>query len=412
MAYSVGQIPSLLSDDDEEDDSDVGSNSDEEEEVDSDEDEDLLPGILPKGATPKSYSGLPFPGLSVLESPGSAAFTTAGPTGLPTVSTANYFPQQGIIAAPQLAPPTAPIAFSGLPSFPSMSQIQVAPIQMPVGILMPSIQVQPSIRGPPISIQAPVIQMPQIGIQPPAVQMPHIGIQAPAIRAPVIQMPQTGVQAPVIQMPQIGVQAPVIQMPQTGIQAPVIQMPQMPQIVQAPAIQMSQIGIQTPIQTQQIGIQAPSISLPQIAQEPILSTQAPTIQTASVVAAPVIPTATTQTMPTLPPPGNTSTVASTEEILTKLGTLTIIGFTQPPTSTDVTTIDDLIIREAGESPEDFEIRRALTKRLASIPNYLINPVAAVVAGLLFARKVKLDLKYSEEIEAVLIQLQKLLQSQL
>lgn len=72
------------------------------------------------------------------------------------------------------------------------------------------------------------------------------------------------------------------------------------------------------------------------------------------------------------------------------------------------TIEDVLCRETSETLEEFEARRILTLKLASIPDYTINPITAVVIGSMMMKKARLGLEYDSNIEKSLAYLMELL----
>lgn len=102
------------------------------------------------------------------------------------------------------------------------------------------------------------------------------------------------------------------------------------------------------------------------------------------------------------------TTAETEAIITKMPGINVSGIT-PATAQMSADIENLIQKEEDESPEDFEARRRLTLKLASIPDYKLNNSTAVVAGHLMMKKSKLGVTYDPDVEGAVTYLASLLQ---
>ena len=118
---------------------------------------------------------------------------------------------------------------------------------------------------------------------------------------------------------------------------------------------------------------------------------------------------TTVPAPILPaqPPAKTIDVAA---ILEKMQGISVATVTPSPAQIPAD-INDLLQKEADETPEDFEARRRLTLQLASIPDYKLNNSTAVTAGLIMMKKAKLGLTYDPDVEAAVSYLTSLLQRQ-
>jgi hypothetical protein len=72
------------------------------------------------------------------------------------------------------------------------------------------------------------------------------------------------------------------------------------------------------------------------------------------------------------------------------------------------TIEDVICREGWETLQEFEARKILTLKLASIQDYKINNMSAVVIASMMMKKAKLGLEYDENIERSITYLMDLL----
>ena len=88
--------------------------------------------------------------------------------------------------------------------------------------------------------------------------------------------------------------------------------------------------------------------------------------------------------------------------------MTIAGVTPNPLQVPVD-INDILHKEENEIEEDYEARRRLTIKLASIPDYKLNNEAAVVIGNIMMKKVKLGTSYDADIENAINYLIRLLQ---
>lgn len=104
----------------------------------------------------------------------------------------------------------------------------------------------------------------------------------------------------------------------------------------------------------------------------------------------------------------TAKTVDVEGILSKMSGINVSTIT-PLVGQIPADINDIIKKENDESPEDFEARRRLTLQLANIPDYKLNNVTAVTAGLMLMKKSKLGLGYDADVEAALSYLTALLQ---
>ena len=77
--------------------------------------------------------------------------------------------------------------------------------------------------------------------------------------------------------------------------------------------------------------------------------------------------------------------------------ISIIGFTQQPTTVD-TNLSDLFRQELDESLEYFELRKQLTLRLSEIPDYKLNPITALTLGYCIMKKARLGVSYELRVE--------------
>jgi len=97
-----------------------------------------------------------------------------------------------------------------------------------------------------------------------------------------------------------------------------------------------------------------------------------------------------------------------EAILVKMPNITISAGTAVPPQV-AADINDMLQREADETLDDFEARRRLTIKLASIPDYKLSNTAAVTAGFIMMKKSKLGITYDPDIESAIAYLTALLQ---
>ena len=168
-----------------------------------------------------------------------------------------------------------------------------------------------------------------------------------------------------------------------------------------PAPGLTQTVIQGPV----IPRVVPTGTIPLVAQ-PVLKPIGPT------PLAPKLGGLTLQTavQPLAPPLAAqpTAKTVDVEGILSKMSGINVSTIT-PPVGQIPADINDIIKKENDESPEDFEARRRLTLQLANIPDYKINNVTAVAAGLMLMKKSKLGIGYDADVEAALSYLTALLQ---
>ena len=87
-------------------------------------------------------------------------------------------------------------------------------------------------------------------------------------------------------------------------------------------------------------------------------------------------------------------------VLANLPGVTIAGLT-PGVAPVVATLDDLLVAEVGESPEDFAARKVLTHKLAALTDLQLNNSAAVTLGLMLSKKLRQGVTYSPELETTL-----------
>ena len=163
---------------------------------------------------------------------------------------------------------------------------------------------------------------------------------------------------------------------------------------------------------------------------PVPTPTAPTMRSPIIPMAniPNIPMAGTRMTPTVNPPNvpalgglvapqkalapqlpaqPAATTLDVNAILTNMPGITVSTVTPPPGHVPAD-INDLLKKETDETTEDFEARRRLTLQLASIPDYKLNNVAAVTAGLIMMKKSKLGVSYDPDVEAAITYLTALL----
>jgi hypothetical protein len=206
-------------------------------------------------------------------------------------------------------------------------------------------------------------------------------------QTPIVGFPQQHrIQPSPVTVPQFTVQLP--QVPIVNAPKPVLQLnikPQMviPQVPPPPKIAIPQVNL-------------PKVTIPQVTV-PLVIPQV------------VVPT--TITVPTVPILGAitpaTTKVGGTiniEEILAKMPKLSTI----PPIASGSSDINDIIQKQDSEDTDDFEVRKTLTLKLASIPDYKLNNVTAVTVGYMLMHKAKIGFKYDDDIESALSYLTELL----
>ena len=110
----------------------------------------------------------------------------------------------------------------------------------------------------------------------------------------------------------------------------------------------------------------------------------------------------------MPKPVEKKAVTDISEIITKLEGISITGVTPPPADIPAN-IEDILLKEADETPENFEARKRLTYQVASIPDYGINPLAAVNIGHMWMKKTVLGITYDGDIEVALSRILTLLE---
>lgn len=88
----------------------------------------------------------------------------------------------------------------------------------------------------------------------------------------------------------------------------------------------------------------------------------------------------------------------------------ILGISDKPTKvTGAGNLDDLLVRETAESRDQFEYRIALTKRIATIPDYKLDNIASVTLGQMIMKKSYIGVRYSDEVENAITYILNLLQ---
>jgi hypothetical protein len=223
--------------------------------------------------------------------------------------------------------------------------------------------------------------------------------RAPATTAP---LPAAAFPAP---RPAIPMPVATVPFPTAAAPAPVgLRLTVMPKVTPAPVLGPLVPAAPIPVLRP---LTLPLANIPAIptANIPIIQTTglklAPTPQV-PVLAGVVAPTP----VPLLPaqPPAKTLDVAA---ILAKLPGITVATVTPAPGQVQPD-INDLLKKETDETPEDFEARRVLTLKLASIPDYKLNNATAVTAALIMMKKAKLGVTYDPDVEAAIAYLTELL----
>jgi hypothetical protein len=162
-------------------------------------------------------------------------------------------------------------------------------------------------------------------------------------------------------------------------------MPQLPvpQVSTATTIPIPQVS-GSQIATAMPKVSVPQVSVPKAAAKPNI----PTLAGTSAAPAPM----------SLTP----------DQLTQQLQGISISGFVPPPSTID-SDLSDLLIASAEESPETFEARRRLTERVATIPDYPLNPVTAVTVGHMLMAKSTLNVTYHQDVESSLTQIMALLE---
>ena len=233
--------------------------------------------------------------------------------------------------------------------------------------------------------QAPIVPFPKEANVPifnlPKVITPVIAPQVPKVIAPVIA-PQMGLRLAVLPTPTV---APTIIPP---VNKPINAIPQLTGLIPAPhAPQIINLKPTTPI-------------IPQLGK----------LNTGNLegFGGLTITPAKTPNINTLPAQATTNKAIDVEAILTKMQGINVSGIT-PATTPVPADIESMFQKETDESPEDFEARRRLTLKLASIPDYKLNNSTAVVAGLIMMKKSKLGITFDPDVQAAITYLTSLLQ---
>ncbi len=64
-------------------------------------------------------------------------------------------------------------------------------------------------------------------------------------------------------------------------------------------------------------------------------------------------------------------------------------------------IHDIIIQDEYETVEEFMVRQTITLRIATIEDYELNPMSAVVIGRMIINKIKLGVTYDPHVEQLI-----------
>jgi hypothetical protein len=107
-------------------------------------------------------------------------------------------------------------------------------------------------------------------------------------------------------------------------------------------------------------------------------------------------------------PKTAAPAVDVEALLAKMPGITVLGVSQTQGQVPAN-VEDLLIKESDETSEDFEARKQLTMKLASIPDYKLNNATAATVAHMMMKKTKLGVTYDHDIESALTYLTGLLQ---
>ncbi|CAH6420758.1 Hypothetical protein HVR_LOCUS1282 [uncultured virus] len=260
----------------------------------------------------------------------------------------------------------------------------------------------PGVAQTTLTLPQPTFQLPQpaglrLTILPTTI--PQVPTTIPQISTAIPQVPTTIPQIPTA-IPQVPTTIPQVptaipQVPTAIPQVPAV-VPQITGLTLAPKLAgIPQItGLNVPM--------APNVvQVAKIPPVPATLTLTPTPQL------PPLTTAATPKVTALPGQGVSKTV-DVATILAKMPGITVAGVTPAPAQVQAD-INDLFHKEEDETDDDFEARRRLTIKLASIPDYKLNNETAMVAGNIMMKKAKLGVSYDPDVEAAITYLAALLQ---
>ena len=152
------------------------------------------------------------------------------------------------------------------------------------------------------------------------------------------------------------------------------------------------------------GLTLPMAKVPTFTALP--TAQVPTLTTLPTAQVPTIPAigGLVIAQPQLPP---ATKKVDVEAIFAKMPGITITG---TPGAPDIAPdVNDLLIKDSSESDDEFEARRTLTLKLASIPDYKLNGSTCLTIGHMMMKKSKMGLTYDPDIENAIGYLMALLQ---
>lgn len=176
-----------------------------------------------------------------------------------------------------------------------------------------------------------------------------------------------------------------------------IVMPRGPTVAPAPAPLKLNVVVQPKLAGLVVPPQAQGIIVPNIAPLQGIATPVPVLEGPTLIGGGVPKATKAQLSPN-----------ELAELLSKMPGIPVAGVTPAPAnvSTDVT---EFVQQGIDETPEDFESRKRLTVRLATIPDYALNNVTAATAASMLMKKAKLGLTYDANVESALSYLTGLLQ---
>jgi hypothetical protein len=277
-------------------------------------------------------------------------------------------------------------------------------VQQPVGLKMSV--VTPGQNSLPTPLSQMSSRVSTTSVQPVALKTP---VQPVALKTPVQPVAlKTPVQPVALKTPvqPVALKTPVQPVAlKTPVQPVALKTPVQPVALKTPTVsstgivQLEGLKATTPTkagQVKPIGVNLPTTSKPGIVQLVGL---------------------TTPTIPALKPLTDTKSqggpvdkTIDIKSLLSNLPGITISGVTKVPGQEDAN-IEDLLKKEADESPEDFEARKILTLKLAAIEDYKLNNVTAVTVAHMMMKKSRLGLAYDTGVESALSYLSDLLMRQ-
>ena len=151
------------------------------------------------------------------------------------------------------------------------------------------------------------------------------------------------------------------------------------------------------------------LTLPMAKLTTLPTAQVPTLTTLPTAQVPTIPAIGGLVIPQQQPPAPATKKidVDVEAIFAKMPGITITG---TPGAPDIAPdVNDLLIKDSSESDDEFEARRTLTLKLASIPDYKLNGSTCLTIGHMMMKKSKMGLTYDPDIENAIGYLMALLQ---